>query len=133
VACTREDAYVHTREIPEHILDQLLVSVVFYEAELTLEHSEPGTTAVLGDSFGSVFTWLWRENPAKATVLMADFVAELRFYHHNANRALGLEEVLRGLPACLRGVSADEVRAMQEQLRNDVPQYVSLDETGKMT
>lgn len=114
------------REIPEHILDQLLVGVVFYEAELTLEHFEPGATAVLGDSFGSVFAWLWRENPAKATVLMADFLAEVRFYHHNANRALGLEEVLRGLPACLRGVSPDEVRAMQERLRGDVPLYVSV-------
>ena len=121
---------MHTREIPEHILDQLLIGVVFHEAELTLEHSEPGTAAVLSDSFGSVFTWLWRENPAKATVLMADFLAELRFYHHNANRGLGLEEVLRGLPACLRGVSADEVRAMHEQLRNDVPQYVSLTESA---
>jgi hypothetical protein len=129
VACTREDAYVHTREIPEHILDQLLIGVVFHEAELTLEHSEPGTAAVLTDSFGSVFAWLWRDNPARATVLMADFLAELRFYHHNANRALGLEEVLLGLPACLRGVSTEEVRAIQQQLRNDVPQYVSLDES----
>jgi len=116
---------VHTREIPDHIFDQMLVGLVFYEAELTLEHFEPGRTALIGDSFGTVFTWLWREDPTKATVLVADFLAQLRFYHHNATRALRLEAVLRGLPACLRGVSADEVTAIQELLRRDVPRYVA--------
>jgi hypothetical protein len=124
VAGSREDAYVQTREVPEHILDQLLVGLVFYEAELTLEHFEPGGTALIGDSFGSVFTWLWRENPGKATVLVADFVAQLRFYHHNANRDLRLDAVLRGLPAALRGVPDEEVSAMQERLRSDVPGFV---------
>ncbi|GAA3340576.1 hypothetical protein GCM10020358_28720 [Amorphoplanes nipponensis] len=117
---------MHTREIPEHILDQLLVGLVFYEAELTLEHFEPGSVALLGDAFGAVFTWLWRENPDKATLLMADFVAELRYYHHNANRALDLEAVLRGLPACLRAVPPGEAREIQEQLRREVPKYVGL-------
>jgi hypothetical protein len=120
---------VHTREVPEHILDQLLVGLVFYEAELTLEHFEPGGMALIGDSFGTVFTWLWRENPAKATVLVADFVAQLRFYHHNANRALRLDAVLRGLPSSLRGVSPDEVTAMLERLRRDVPKYVDPSDT----
>jgi len=116
---------VYTQEIPDHILDQLLVGLVYYEAELTLERFEPGGTALIGDSFGTVFTWLWRENPAKATVLIADFLAQLRFYHHNANRGLQLEAVLRGLPASLHGVSPDEVSTMQERLRQDVPMYVS--------
>ncbi len=117
---------MHTREIPEHILEKLLVGHVFYEAELTLEHFEPAATAVLGDSFGAVLLWLWRDDPAKAAVLVADFLAQVRFYHHNANPALGLEAVLRGLPACLPGVPPDEVAAIQERLRADVPQYVSL-------
>ncbi|MEU7904585.1 hypothetical protein [Actinoplanes sp. NPDC049118] len=114
-----------TREIPDHILDQLLVGLVFYEAELTLMHFEPGGTALISDSFGDVFTWLWRENPAKATMLVADYLAELRFYHHNANRTLGLEAVLEGLPPSLRGVPPDEVAAMQDVLRRHVPMYVS--------
>jgi hypothetical protein len=119
---------VHTREIPEHILDQLLVGLVFYEAELTLERFEPGGAALIGDSFGTVFTWLWQESPAKATVLVADFLAQLRYYHHNATKALGLEAVLRGLPPALRGVPPDEVTAMQERLRRDVPKHVSQDD-----
>ena len=113
-----------SREIPDHILDQLLVSLVFYEAETTLAHFEPGGPAVLSDSFGSVFTWLWRENPAKATVLIADFLAQLRFYHHNADPAVRLEEVLLALPASLRGVPPDELAEIQERLRFDVPIYV---------
>lgn len=117
---------VHTREIPEHILDQLLIGLVFHEAELTLEHFEPGAAALLGDAFGSVFGWLWQENPVKATLLMADLLAELRYYHHNATRAVDLEAVLRGLPACLRGVSPAEVAEIQEHLRRDVPRFVGL-------
>lgn len=116
---------MHTREIPDHILDQLLIGLVFYEAELTLEHFEPGGVALIGESFGAVFTWLWRQSPAKATVLVADLLAQLRYYHHNATRALGLEAVLQGLPSAMRGVPPDEVRAMQERLRDDVPKHVS--------
>jgi hypothetical protein len=116
---------VYSQEVPDHILDQLLVGLVYYEAELTLGRFEPGGTALISDSFGSVFTWLWRENPAKATILIADFLAQLRFYHHNANKAVGLEAVLRGLPAALRGLSPDEVSSMQEQLRRDVPMHVA--------
>jgi hypothetical protein len=116
---------VGTREIPDHILDQLFVGLVFYEAELTLMHFEPGGAALISDAFGDVFTWLWRENPAKATMLVADYLAELRFYHHNANRALGLEAVLDGLPPALRAVPADEVTMMRDMLRRDVPMYVS--------
>jgi hypothetical protein len=122
---TRQDACVHTREIPDHVLDQLLIGLVYYEAELTLERFEPGGVALLSDSFGSVFTWLWQQSPAKATVLIADFLAQLRFYHHSANPALDLEAVLQGLPPALRGVSPEEVRAIQDQLRVEVPQYVS--------
>ena len=117
------------REIPDHILDRLLVGLVYYEAELTLMHFEPGGMALISDAFGSVFTWLWREDPARATMLMADFLAQLRFFHPNANRALRLEAVLRGLPPSLRGVPLDEVRDMQERLRQDVPMYVSQSDT----
>jgi hypothetical protein len=101
---------------------------VFYEAELTLERFKPGEAALISDSFGTVLSWLWQHNPAKATVLVADFLAQLRFYHHNANRAVGLEAVLQGLPPALRGVPPDEVDDMQERLRRDVPMYVSHDD-----
>jgi hypothetical protein len=119
---------VDTHEIPEDVLDQLLMGLVFYEAELTLAHFKPGGAAVLSDSFGAVFTWLWRADPAKATVLVADFLAQLRFYHHNADRAVRLDAVLDGLPPALHGVPADEVEEMQERLRNDVPMYVTTDD-----
>ena len=119
---------MHTEEVPDHILDQLLIGLVYYEAELTLEHFKPGEAALISDSFGSVLSWLWQQNPAKATVLVADFLAQLRFYHHNANRAFNLEAVLRGLPPSLRGVPPDEVDEMQERLRRDVPMYVSQDD-----
>jgi hypothetical protein len=118
---------VSTREIPDHILDQLLVGLVFYEAELTLGHFEPGGAALVSDSFGAVFTWLWRDNPVKATMLIADFVAQLRYYHHNANRAVDLETVLRGLPPALREASPEEIEAMNERLRREVPMFVGLD------
>jgi hypothetical protein len=120
---------VSSREIPDHVLDQLLVGLVFYEAELTLERFEPGRPALIGDAFGTVFTWLWRENPAKATVLVADLLTQLRFYHHNANRAVRLEAVLQGLPASLRGVEPDELEEMQTRLRHDVPIYVGDSDT----
>ena len=116
---------MHTREIPDHVLDQLLIGLVYYEAELTLERFEPGGVALISDAFGNVFTWLWLQSPAKATVLVADFLAQLRFYHPSANPALELEAVLQGLPPALRGVPDDEVRSIQEQLRLDVPKYVS--------
>jgi hypothetical protein len=123
-AVSGEDAYVDTRDVPDHILDQLLVALVFFEAELTLHHFTPGETAVISESFGTVFAWLWRENPVKATILVADFLAQLCFYHPTANRAVTLEAVLRGLPPSLRGVPPDEVAEMQELLRRDVPMYV---------
>lgn len=113
-----------TQEIPDHIFDQLLVGLVFYEAELTLIHFEPGGIALISDSFGTMLTWLWRENSAKATMLVADFVAQLRYYHPTANRALTLDVVLRGLPPALRGVPSEEIAAMLEQFRCDVPKYV---------
>ena len=113
-----------SREVPDHILDQLLVGLVFYEADLTLTHFAAGGGAVVSDSFGAVFTWLWQESPVTATILIADFLAQLRFYHPSATKAIGLEAVLRGLAPSLRGVSADEVRSIQEQLRHDVPMYV---------
>lgn len=119
---------MHTEEVPDHILDQLLIGLVYYEAELTLEHFKPGEAALISDAFGSVLSWLWQQNPAKATVLVADFLAQLRFYHHNANRAFRLEAVLRGLPPSLRGVPPGEVDDMQERLRRDVPMYVSQDD-----
>jgi hypothetical protein len=121
--------YVHTREVPDHVLDQLLIGLVFYEAELTLQHFEPGGVALISDSFGTVFTWLWRDNPAKATVLIADFLTQLRFYHHNANRALRLEAILQGLPPALPEMPPDEVGEIQERLRHDVPIYVGEAET----
>jgi hypothetical protein len=119
-----KDAGVATRDIPDHVLDQLLISLVFCEAELILEHFEPGGAALIGDAFGDVFIWLWRDNPAKATVLVADLLTQLRFYHHNATRAVRLDAVLRGLPACLRGVTPTELAEMLNRLRHDVPIYV---------
>lgn len=111
------------------MLDQLLVSLVFCEAELILEHFEPGGAALIGDAFGSVFTWMWRDNPAKATVLIADLLTQLRFYHHNATRAVRLDAVLRGLPACLREVTPAELTEMLSRLRHDVPIYVGEPDT----
>jgi hypothetical protein len=116
---------VDAREVPDHILDQLLVALVFFEAELTLTHFASGENAVISESFGTVLAWLWQENPVKATILVADFLAQLRFYHPTANRAVNLEAVLRGLPSALRGLRPDEVAEMQEWLRRDVPMYVS--------
>ena len=111
------------------MLDQLLVALIFYEAELTLEHFVPGRPALISDAFGTVFTWLWRENPAKATVLVADLLIQLRTYHHNANRDLRLEAVLQGLPAALRGVDPPELEEMLTRLSHDVPIYVGDPET----
>jgi len=115
---------VDTREVPDHVLDQLLVGLVFYEAELTLTHFAASGVAVISDSFGSVFTWLWQETPVSATILIADFLAQLRFYHRTANKAIGLEAVLRGLAPSLRGVPPDEVTSIQKLLRRDVPMYL---------
>jgi hypothetical protein len=119
---------VDAREVPDHILDQLLVALVFYEAELTLTHFTAGEKAVISETFGTVFAWLWRENPVKATILVADFLAQLRFYHPTANRAVTLEAVLLGLPPALRGLPPGEVTDIQEWLRHDVPMYVSQDD-----
>ena len=113
-----------TRDVPDHVLDQLLVGLVFYEAELTLTHFAAGGQAVVSDSFGSVFLWLWQESPVKATILIADFLAQLRFYHPTANKTIGLGALLRGLAPALRGVPPDEVISIQSQLRRDVPLYV---------
>ena len=113
-----------TRDVPDHVLDQLLVGLVFYEAELALTHFAAGGRVVVSDSFGSVFTWLWQESPVKATILIADLLAQLRFYHPTANKAIGLEALVRGLAPALRGVPPDEVISIQDQLRRDVPLYV---------
>ena len=118
-----------SREIPDHVLDQLLVSLVFCEAEQILEHVEPGRPALISDAFGSVFTWLWRDNPAKATVLIADLLTQVRFYHHNATRAVRLDAVLRGLPPCLHEVSPAEMTEMLSRLRHDIPIYVGEPDT----
>jgi hypothetical protein len=115
---------VDTREVPDHVLDQLLVGLVFHEADLTLTHYAARGKAVISDAFGTVFSWLWQQSPVKATILIADLLAELRFHHPTATTVIELEAVLRALAPALRGVPSDEVTAIQKQLRRDVPLYV---------
>ncbi len=58
----------------------------------------------LGDPFGRVFAWVWKDDPDQAMLLLADYLAALRSHHPQAgdiDPPIRLDEVLSGLRLAL--------------------------------
>lgn len=76
-----------------------------------------------GDPFGRVLAWVWRLDPDRAMVLLADYLAELRDHGYGADEVdppIALKEVLSGLRYALPHGFPDYDRIV-EMARRNVP------------
>lgn len=96
-----------------------------------LRDGPPGQRMMhLGDPFGRVFAWIWREDPDQAMLLLADYLAVLRDHNPVADLdpPVRLDDVLRGLrPALPHDFSEADYHAVVTRARREVQGYYGAD------
>jgi hypothetical protein len=77
-----------------------------------------------GDQFGTVFAWIWEDDPDQAMIFLADVMAALRDHNRVANLQppVTLDELLRGLHLALPN-SFTSYANVVEKARSDVEGY----------
>lgn len=79
-----------------------------------------------GDSFGRVVAWVWREDRARAVLLLADYLAELREHHrlaHQIDPPVTLDEVLWGLEMAWPPDAKADYAAVPDYVRDHIAAY----------
>lgn len=134
-----------TWQVPPEVFDKLMSGFVQQQAHELLRlfrqthelmrdvrhHSgyKPWAVVLPGDEFGAVLAWLWQTDPRTAMRLLAEYVAQLRYWDelvdHDQPR-VRLEDLLRWLPMALPGDFA-HTEALIERARADVPNYFADD------
>ena len=77
-----------------------------------------------GDRFGDYLTWLWREDQrGELCLVLTDLIADLRDHNTESKSSYTLENLLAGVRLAAYHLTDDEVDALVELAREEVPKY----------
>lgn len=114
-------------DVPNDVREALLNGFFAQEADtaINLFGARRGNFLHIGDSFGKVFAWLWRDFPDEAMEHLAGYLAQLRNHHRNAPQPpIRLDDVL-GAMQLAADITDEEYQAICDRARTDVQRWYS--------
>jgi hypothetical protein len=121
-----------TVALPQRVYRQLVAAFATHSAEwiTRMIQRDPQHRDAMhpGDPFGTVFAWIWQDNPDQAMLFLADTLAALRDHNPVAdlNPRVTLDELLRGMRLALPH-DFTGYQQMVETARREVPVYYGSD------
>jgi len=120
-----------TVTMPQRVYRQLAAGFAIHSAEwitgIITRHPQHRGALHAGDPFGTVFAWMWQDDPDQAMVFLADTLAALR--DHNPvelTPRVTLDELLSSMRLALPHDFTD-YQAVVAMARREVPGYYGPD------